>query len=393
MVAADTGALKIEEAQRAFQARYKMLTGQTATWPMNASSQTPPDYPPDGFYAEDLENAATATALVKDLAGKIKDADFGHHFTTARDGDIEGLDAIPLIEPPIPYGNCGGPPQFDHTIPWPQDIGVTNYSTQFQKLVKVLCRAKHVVLDSSMGLDAVGVGGKGTLRQTKSGWSQDEYDQTVGTGCSVDNTGSLSHTFLQTSDAGHVHVYVEYSLYFQTPYADGWDWKIGGLSATKGNLCGQPNQIPIGSACPTVAVEGNTAKIDWELSQYCCDNGEGGCDLYDGCFTVRLGWSVDYTKNEHEQRASAMWDSNSWGENQDLFIGLWSSAGDDFAELYAVRGKIYASLTNYTGSARCYLRAEGDQDAQNPPVRLDQRWHFFESSQTGNEWLSSSLGD
>ena len=62
--------VKIERAQRKFQARYFFLTSNYVTWP-DCTCGKAPNFPMDGFYGDIAKNPALGVRLVKHLAGKF----------------------------------------------------------------------------------------------------------------------------------------------------------------------------------------------------------------------------------------------------------------------------------------------------------------------------------
>ena len=124
------GRMQIEEAQREYQARYEAKTGERVAWPpCPCNRNTPPAYPKDGFYGDEIENPEFAALLVDDLADKVLD-NWG--------GALSGF-----VDP----GFIGSTNPAPATIPRPDDlrpVTVQNYAEQFTVLVEYLRKLTHI---------------------------------------------------------------------------------------------------------------------------------------------------------------------------------------------------------------------------------------------------------
>ena len=139
---ASAHAIKIEEAQRAYQERYYMVFGSYVSWPPKIDGTPAPAYPDDGFYDDDLLNTTKAAQLVRDLASKLKDNGFLNKFVARDDGNIEGLAYVPV------YSTTNG-------MPAVTEITSRNYVERFSILLEYLCKLKHISL-STQQVDIVG---------------------------------------------------------------------------------------------------------------------------------------------------------------------------------------------------------------------------------------------
>lgn len=423
LLAVDPGALKLEEAQRAFQERHQMIFGETVSWPENALGQSAPEYPPDGFYEPDLSNAVQAVALVADLATKFDESGLLRHFTSVKGGDIEGTD-----------GDYGTPPPLlgDKLImPLPTEVTADSYPVLFRRLIEGLCEAKYVVIVA----DQVGSPGKGTLVEKRSGGSFDETSTGMFQSSNwpemqvpgdMQNSGTVTLDFQQTLISGHYHVSASATYDEPTAWSTG-HWIVGGVAASVASdpiewihwyycpeqdppwcfwsfweisPCGVPNEIPAGTELTDYSVNDKTIVVPWELEVTDCSTN------HYWSYILQLAGTQTFTCEEHYQRAQNFWNANSWEEGE-YSIGA-AVVRDDGHWLKSFRGRIYANLTNFTGTARCYLSVAGGdyligiaQSGTQPsslqpgdtPVATDLIWHFFQPVPTGTEWASDVMGD
>jgi len=359
LLAADSGTIKIEEAQRAFQERFQMVFGKTVPWPDNA-----PDYPPDGFYEDALSNAEQAAALVADLAEKFSYIDEDEYrlltqFTSAKGGDITGAyaDITPLLSDKI-------------AIPLPDDINSDNYRTQFERLVKALCAAKYVIVPASVG----GPAGSETYVESTSGISFDEVHRadvgTSGEGYPCSGTFELG--------------------------CDQADVSGGDAQASVAGDVDPHVHVNTGGAY----LDGNKLKVPWTEDPFVIPE----LDPNPKCWykPVTLDWSVSWSLGAHKSRAQGFW-GNNWQETPWFHIGVssWVGACEGLgtgADVDSTRGRVYADLTRFTGSARCYIALEPpDLESlglvgDHPPVPVDFKFYYFESAAPGTQWGSSVLG-
>ena len=384
--AADPSALKIEEAQCAFQERHQMIFGESVSWPTNALGQPAPEYPSDGFYETDLSNSVRAAALVADLATKFDGSGLLWNFTSATGGDIEGLSAPDDSEEAPAFASTfsvegtslSSVPLLGDRIKMPlaSDVTPDNYPAQFQRLAQGLCAAKYVALNAWQ----VGPGGSDTVVESRFGRSySDEVDghlfctfENDPTMCSNCTTGSCAGTF-----------YLDFG---QTPVPDHWNF------AVVGDL---PQELSLVSTNFT----GDRIEVPWEVT--------GGCNNE---YCVLLLWNLTFTCEEELANAQNNWANAGWQDNEEAhsFISIQThtpqalSSGviSGHASVLSVRGRIYANLTNFNGTARCYLAANFDNAGVDgadleldPPVRADQTWHFYAAPQPGTEWQSPVLAD
>src|SRR6266567_470968 len=64
--------LRIEQAQRDYQARYHLLTGGYLQWPTCSKGQSPaPQFPKDGFYGDLTQDPDEAVVVIQDLVQKF----------------------------------------------------------------------------------------------------------------------------------------------------------------------------------------------------------------------------------------------------------------------------------------------------------------------------------
>ena len=356
LLAADSGTIKIEEAQRAFQERFQMVFGKTVPWPDNA-----PDYPPDGFYEDALSNAEQAAALVADLAEKFSYIDEDEYrlltqFTSAKGGDITGAypNITPLLSDKI-------------AIPLPDDINSDNYRTQFKRLALALCAAKYVIVPASVG----GPAGSETYVESTSGLSFDT--ELEGWQCACGGDYPCSGTF---------------SLDFGED-ASGGAWQIWVVSQ------GQYIHVDTGGAY----IDGSALKVPWTQDPWVIPPGtEAKCWGNE----AKLHWQIYWSLGDHKSRVQGFW-GNNWQETPWFHIGVSSgvgtcNSGSQYASLNSTRGRVYADLTRFTGSARCYIALEPPdlEDyglvGDNPPVPVDAKFYYFESAAPRTQWGSSVLG-
>jgi len=423
LLAAGTGAVRIEEAQRAFQERHKMVLGNSVSWPPNALEQPAPEFPPDGFYEADLSNSVRAAFLVADLAAKLDESRLLWSFTSAAGGDIEGADGcydktVPLLGDKI-------------ILPLPADVTPDNYPVQFSRLTHGLCEAKYVVVTA----EQVGTGGLGTAVERRSGYSSDEENCNIFQSNNwpdfdvpddAQDSGLFTLEFEQTPVPGHYHVYVDGCYYAPVAFSTG-NWTVGGVEAGQvsqpdewiysyyygpeigwSNViwrtyspCDMPNEIAPGTELTECLVDGETIQIPWELEVTECTN----ASYYS--YFLQVKGTQTFTCEEHLQRVEDSWDANAWGDDPGGSIGV--NVVSDFGhELTSWRGRLYANLTNFNGTARCYLSLSGGDyeigiaglgmspsslKPVDTPVPTDLTWHFFESAPTGAEWTSDVIGD
>lgn len=454
-----TATLKVEEAQRAFQERSQMIFGQTVSWPMNALGDSAPDFPPDGFYEVDLSNTVLAAALVADLAEKFQDSRLLWMFTTLTNGDIEGITgdmfvvtsgqgytSIPLLGDKMP-------------MPQPGDVNSVNYPAEFKILTQGICAAKYVVLvpnGPSPGTPSqVGSGGQGTSVETRTGDAGNSvnavqyYTPTNSANCcdctptNPPPSGTYDMTFPCPVSDGTLSVGVGNWVWpltngsFWTNYeaVGSSGWTVDGLPPDQTNNVVQ-QEYP--SACPPtwafsntnfpqVIVNGSTASVPWTLTPTTCsytDDSGNTHQCFNGWYYIALSWNLDFACEMTVQHAQDQWEQSDWEESSGVSIAskVDKESGDESAcdcELESDRGSIYADLSAFNGTARCYLQLEDrsanviipgvvrsknasslqpsdalDDDANNtPPVPADFTWHFFELADPGNPWVSSLMSD
>ena len=354
-----------------------MIFGEATTWPDNALGQSASAYPPDGFYEADLSNSVSAAALVADLAAKFDESGLLWHFTSAKGGDIEGND-----------GDYGTPPPLlgDKLImPLPGEVTPGDYSLSFQRLTEGLCDAKYVVVMA----EQVGSGGKGTWVEKRSGGSFDEMSRgqfkssnwpKMQVPDDMQNSGTFTLEFEQTLVPGHYKVSVSASYDAPTAWSTG-HWTVGGIAASvvsdpiewiywyscpdedppwcfwsfwEISPCGVSNEISSGTELTDYSVSDKTITVPWELEATTCSTNQYWS------YILQLAASQTFSCEEHFQRAQDFWNSDAWQEDPDGGIGAIVTRGDGHW-LKSWRGRISVNLTNFTGTARCYLSVVGGE--------------------------------